>query len=50
MKDVCRRFRVAGLPKADVDRYIKQITPYIKSLIEQQIKELGSENFSCACG
>ena len=31
-----------GLPKIDVDTYIEKITPHMRSLIEQQIKEMGS--------
>ena len=37
-----RSFRSPGLPKTDVDTYIKKITPYMRLLIELQIKEMGS--------
>ena len=37
-----RSFQSPGLPKTDVDTYIKKITPHMKTLIEQQIKDLGS--------
>ena len=37
-----RSFRSPGLPKVDVDTYIEKITPHMKTLIEQQIKEMGS--------
>ena len=37
-----RSFQSPGLPKTDVDTYIEKITPYMRSLIEQQIKEMGS--------
>ena len=36
-----RSFRSPGLPKVDVDTYIDKITPYMRLLIEQQIKEMG---------
>ena len=42
LKGAYRSFRSAGLAKVDVDTYIERIKPYIKTLIEQQIKELGS--------
>ena len=37
-----RSFRSPGLAKTDVDTYIEKITPYMKLLIEQQIKEMES--------
>ena len=41
-KGAYRSFRSPGLPKTDVDTYIEKITPYMKTLIEQQIREMGS--------
>ena len=41
LKDAYRSFRLPGLPKTDVDIYIEKITPYMKTLIEQQIIEMG---------
>ena len=35
-------FRIPGIAKADIDTYIEKITPHIKRLIEEQIKNLGS--------
>ena len=37
-----RSFRSPGLPKADVDTYTQRVTPHTKTLIEQQVRELGS--------
>ena len=42
LKGAYRSFRSPGLPKTDVDTYIEKITPYMKTLIEQQIREMGS--------
>ena len=42
LKGAYKSFRLPGLPKTDVDTYIEKITPYMKSLIEQQIREMGS--------
>ena len=39
LKGAYRSFRSPGLPKTDVDTYIEKITPYMKTLIEQQIKD-----------
>ena len=33
-----KRFRVAGLPKADIDTYSKKVTPHVKTLIEEQLQ------------
>ena len=30
-----------GLPKTDIDSYFDQTKPYIKTLIENQLKEIG---------
>ena len=42
MNKAYKSFRSAGLPKADVDTYIESMTPHIKTLIEQQTREIGS--------
>ena len=42
MNKAYKSFRSPGLPKTDVDTYIKRMTPHIKTLIEQQTRELGS--------
>ena len=42
LKVAYKSFYSPGLPKAYVDTYIEKITPYVRSLIEQQIKEMGS--------
>ena len=42
LKDAYRSFRSPGLPKTDVDTFIEKITPYMKTLIDQQIREMGS--------
>ena len=36
-----RSFRSPGLPKIDVDVNIEKITPYMRSLTEQQMREMG---------
>ena len=35
-------FRIPGLEKTDVDVYMEKVRPYLKTLIEQELKELGS--------
>ena len=42
LKRAYKSFVVPGLPKADVDSYIERIMPYIKKLVEGQVRELGS--------
>ena len=37
-----RSFRSSGLPKADVNTYIEKVKPHIKTLIEEQLRELKS--------
>ena len=37
-----RGYRSPGLGKTDVDRYIDLVKPHIKTLLEQQVQELGS--------
>ena len=41
-KGAYRSFQSPGLPKTDIDTYIEKITPYMKTLIEQQIIDMGS--------
>ena len=36
-----KSFRSPGLPKTDINTYIEKITPHTKTLIEQQIREMG---------
>ena len=42
LKEVYKSLGSLGLPKTDVDICIEKITPYMRSLIEQQIREMGS--------
>ena len=42
LKGACRSFVMAGLPKTDIDSYFDQNERYIKTLIENQLKEMGS--------
>ena len=42
LKGAYRSFMMPGKPKTDVDSYFDQARPYIKVLIEKQLKELGS--------
>ena len=37
-----RSFVMPGKPKTDIDSYFNQAKPYIKELIEKQLKEMGS--------
>ena len=37
-----RSFVIAGRPKTDIDSYFDQTKPYIKTLIENQLKKVGS--------
>ena len=41
-KGAYRSFQSPGLPKTDVDTYIEKITPYMKALIDQQIRDMSS--------
>ena len=41
-KKAFKSFRIPGLKKHDVYTYIEKVTPFIKVLIEEQVKELGS--------
>ena len=42
LKGAYKSFKMPGKPKADVDSYFDQAKPYIKSLIETQLQEMGS--------
>ena len=42
LKGAYRRFMMPGKPKTDVDSYFDQAKPHIKTLIENQLKEMGS--------
>ena len=42
LKGAYRSFVIAGLPKTDIDSYYDQTKPHIKTLIENQLKEMGS--------
>ena len=41
LKGACRSFMMPGKPKTDVDSNFDQARPYIKTLIENQLKEMG---------
>ena len=42
LKGAYRSFMMPGKPKTDVHSYFDQAKPYIKTLIENQLKEMGS--------
>ena len=42
LKGAYRSFVIAGKPKADIDSYFEQAQPRIKTLIEEQLKEMES--------
>ena len=42
LKGAYRSFVIAGLPKTDIDSYYDQTKPHIKTLIKNQLKEMGS--------
>ena len=42
LKRAYRRFVIPGAPKADIDSYFDETKPYIKTLIKNQLKEMGS--------
>ena len=44
LKGAYRSFLMPGLPKTDVDSYFNQAKPHIKTLIKNQLKEIGSAN------
>ena len=43
LKEANKNFVVPGLSKADVDSYIENVKPYVKSLIEKQLGEMNSK-------
>ena len=42
IKGAYRSFVIPGLPKTDIDSYFDQGRPHINTLIEKQLKEMGS--------
>ena len=42
LKGAYRRFMMPGKPKRDVDSYFDLADPYIKVLMKNQLKEMGS--------
>ena len=42
LKETYRSFMMTGKPKTDADSYFDQAKPHIKTLIENQLKEMGS--------
>ena len=42
MNKAYRSFRSPGLPKADLDSYIERLKPLLKTLVEEQVRELKS--------
>ena len=42
LKGAYRSFVIAGRPKTDIDSYFDQTKPYSKTLIENQLKKMGS--------
>ena len=42
LKGAYRSFLIPGTPKTDIDSYFDQTRPHIRTLIENQLKELGS--------
>ena len=42
LKGAYKSFVIAGRPKTDIDSYFDQTKPYIKTLIENQVKKMGS--------
>ena len=44
LKEAYRSFVIAGKPKTDIDSYFGQAPPHIKTLIEDQPKEMESAN------
>ena len=41
LKGACRSFVIPGASKTDIDSYFDQTKPRIKTLIENQLKEVG---------
>ena len=44
LKGAYRSFVIAGKTKTDIDSYIEEVQPPIKTLIEEQLKEMESSN------
>ena len=42
LKGAYRTFVISGAPKTDIDSYFDQTKPHIKTLIKNQLKEMGS--------
>ena len=42
LKEAYRSFVIPGAPKTDIDSYFDQTKPHIKTLIRNQLKEMGS--------
>ena len=42
LKGAYRSFVISGAPKTDIDSYFDQAKPHIKTLIRNQLKEMGS--------
>ena len=42
LKGAYRSFVIPGRPKTDIDSYFDQTKPHMKTLIENQLKEMGS--------
>ena len=42
LKGVYRSFMIPGTPKTDIDSYFDRTKPHIKTLIENQLREMGS--------
>ena len=43
MKEHWKEFVISGEPKTDIDSYFDQTKPQIKTLIKNQLKEIGPE-------
>ena len=41
LKGAYRSFVIPGVPKTDIDSYVDQSKPHIKTLIKNQLKEMG---------
>ena len=44
LRGAYRSFVIPGTPKTDIDSYFDQTKPHIKTLIKNQLKEMGSAN------
>ena len=43
LKGVYRSFAIPGTPETEIDSYFDQTRPHIRTLIENQLKEIGSK-------